>query len=84
MTEGKIAVRAPPRLTHTDIDEALRSGGFPVIKFFLPGGIPHWVAIVGKSGREYLIKDPLDSKQRIARLSEKTGTIISARYVEKR
>ncbi len=83
-TEGDIAVRVPSRLAHSDIDEALRSGGFPVIKFFLPGGIPHWVTVVGKSGREYLIKDSLDSKLKIAKLSEKTEAIISVRYVEKR
>ena len=56
----------------------------PVVRFFLPGGIPHWVAIVGKSGKEYLVKDPLDSTKQIVTLSRKTKTIVSVRYVEKR
>ena len=83
-TEGKIVVRVPSQLTHAEIDQALRGGSIPVVKFFLSGGIPHWVPIVGKTGSEYLIKDSLDSNQRIVALSEKTNTIVSVRYVEKR
>jgi len=82
-TDGRIGVRVPSRMTHADLDDAIQSGAVPVVKFFLPGGIPHWVAIVGKSGQEYLVKDPLDSRKRISPLSNKTKKIVSVRYVEK-
>ncbi len=83
-TDGRIAVRVPSRMTHADLDDAIRSGAVPVVKFYLPGHIPHWVAIVGKSGKEYLVRDPLDSAKRVSLLSDKTEKIVSVRYVEKR
>ncbi len=83
-TEGRISVRVPSRLTHSDIDQALRAGSIPVVKFFLPGGIPHWVSVVGKKGNEYLVKDPLDSMKKIEPLSKKTNEIMSVRYIRKR
>jgi hypothetical protein len=84
VTEAKISVRVPTRLTYIDIDQALQEGSVPIVKFFLPNGIPHWVAILGKSGKEYLVKDSLDASKQISALSEKAEKIISVRYVEKR
>jgi len=83
-TDGRIDVRVPSRMTHADLDDAIGSGTVPVVKFFLPGGIPHWVVIVGKSGHEYLVRDPLDSTKKVSLLSDKTNKIVSVRYVEKR
>jgi hypothetical protein len=83
-TQGRISVRVPSRLTHSDIDQALQAGSIPVVKFFLPGGIPHWVAVVAKNGKEYLIKDPLLSSKKVIKLSGRTRFIAAVRYVEKR
>jgi hypothetical protein len=83
-THGKVHVRVPSGLTHAEIDQSLQSGSIPVVKFYLPGHIPHWVPIVGKAGTEYLVKDPLDEKKQIRALSEKTTAVVSVRYVEKR
>ena len=82
-TEGKITVRVPSRLTHAQIDQALQNGDIPVVKFFLLWGVSHWVPILGKSGEAYLIRDPLDTSQKIVPLSTKTNTIFSVRYVRK-
>ena len=82
-TRGAIHVDVIPTPSHTQLDECLQSGSIPVVKFFLPHGVPHWVAVVGKSGVEYLIKDPLDASKKIRQLSAKTQTIVSMRCVRK-
>lgn len=41
------------------IDSHLLRGTPSIAKLYLPGGIPHWVVIVGKEGYEYLARDPL-------------------------
>lgn len=82
-TEGHVRIRVARRPSHVDLDKALQAGHVPVVKFYLAGGAPHWVPVVGKTGTEYLVKDSLDAQQRTAPLSEKTATIHSVRYVEK-
>jgi hypothetical protein len=83
-THDKVHVRVPSGLTHAEIDQSLQSGSIPIVKFYLSGGIPHWVPIVGKAGTEYLIKDPLDEKKQVVALSKKATAVVSVRYVEKR
>ena len=78
---GKVDVREPDSLSHLEIDNALEAGELPVVKYFINKNIPHWVLIVGKSGKEYLVKDPLNSNKKIVALSEKTKEIVSVRYV---
>ena len=43
------------------------------------GLVPHWVLIVGKDGREYLVKDPLDSSKTVTRLSMRSEKIEAIR-----
>jgi hypothetical protein len=83
-TEGKVGVRVSSSPTHEDMDKSLQTGNIPIVKFFLPGGMPHWVAVVGKNGKEYLIKDPLLSSKKVVKLSDRTKSIVAVRYVEKR
>jgi len=63
------------------IDAALKKGEFPIVKFFLVGGIPHWVMVVGKSGQEYLVHDPSSSVSGPARLSKRARGIYSLRVI---
>jgi hypothetical protein len=81
VTEGKISVRVPSGLSYIEMDQALLEGSIPIVKYYLPNGMPHWIAVVGKTGREYLIKDSLDSSKQIRVLSEITKKIVSVRYV---
>ena len=69
---------------HATLDACLKRGEIPVIKFFLPGGIPHWVAVIGKDGTEYLIKDPALKSPAPVKLSSRARSIHSLRYVRKR
>jgi hypothetical protein len=82
-TFGEISVRVPSDLQYQEIDQALMEGSIPIVKYYLPNGISHWVVIVGKSGREYLTKDSLDSNKQITALSKKTEKVVSVRYVKK-
>lgn len=70
--------------TFRQIDDCLEKREFPIVKIFLPGPIPHWVAVVGKKGKEYLIKDPAVSGQKIVNLSIRAPAIHALRYVRKR
>ena len=83
-TEGRIGVEVCSVPTHEGMDRCLQAGNIPVVKFFLPSGAPHWGAVVGKSGQDYLVKDPLVAAKNVVKLSERTKTIVSLRYVQKR
>jgi hypothetical protein len=56
---GKTAVELPQNPTHRDIDSALGAGNPVLVKVILPNGFQHWVLIVGREQKEYLMKDPL-------------------------
>ena len=77
----KIAV--VPRPTHALIDTALQRGQPVVVKVLLYGSAPHWVLIVGKDGVQYLVKNPLDGRKRIQKLSSLSGRIQSMRIVQR-
>lgn len=83
-TEGRIGVEVCDSPTHEGMDACLQAGNIPVVKFFLGGGVPHWVAVVGKSGQDYLVKDPAVAAKKVVKLSDRTKAIVSVRYVQKR
>jgi hypothetical protein len=83
-SQDRIRVRVPARLTHAEIDQSLQAGGVPIVKFYLPSGISHWVPIVGKDGTDYLIRDSMDLETQVVPLTKRTAAIASVRYVEKR
>ncbi|MEP3891733.1 MAG: hypothetical protein ABJN69_14845 [Hellea sp.] len=58
-TDGAVSARFFDKPDHQDINQCMDEGGYPVIKIILRQSIIHWVTIVGKSGDEYLIRDPL-------------------------
>ena len=74
----------PARLTHAEVDQSLQAGNVPIVKFHLPGGISHWVRIVGKDGMDCPIRDSMDLEKQVVPLTKGTATIASVRYVEKR
>ncbi len=72
------------RPTHEAMDKALENGQYPVIKFILPVGIPHWLVVVGKEGQDYLVHDPLVSAPEPVRLSSRTSAIYAVRTIRRR
>lgn len=71
------------RPKHRVMDEALASGAYPVVKYFLFGGIQHWCIIVGKEGQEYLARDPLRDDKEPVKLSALTEKIHAVRVIRK-
>lgn len=69
--------------SHETLDSALEQGQYPIIKFILPAGIPHWVVIVGKEGLDYLIYDPLVAIAEPVPLSHRASAIYSVRIVKR-
>jgi hypothetical protein len=66
-----------------DIDEALAAGDSVIVKVAPPPMIQHWVLLVGRSDREYLMKDPLDESRTVKPLSSLGSPILAVRVVKK-
>lgn len=84
ITSDRIAVEVASSPSHAALDRALRNGAYPVVKFILPQGVPHWVVIVGKEGVEYLARDPLRKGEKPVKLSALTSSIYSARFIRRK
>lgn len=82
ITDKTIVIRIPRQPSHALIDKALSAQKPVIAKIFLKFIIPHWVLIVGKSGQEYLIKDPLGPGDRLEHLSKFHSNIYAIRIVE--
>lgn len=63
------------------MDACLMRGDYPVVKFFLFGGAPHWVVLVGKRNGTYFIRDPLLSEEAPAALHTRTSAVYSVRCI---
>lgn len=83
LTDKRIRIEIPEKLTHEVIDKALKADQPVIAKVFLNRFITHWVLIVGKSGQEYLIKDPLGDGKSLDRLSKFGSDIYAIRIVSK-
>jgi hypothetical protein len=82
-TEGKLTADYHQKPSHAVMDEALESGAYPVVKYFLLGGIQHWCVIVGKDDEEYLARDPLRDDKEPVLLSALTAKIYAVRVLKK-
>ncbi|MCK4766597.1 MAG: C39 family peptidase [Candidatus Aminicenantes bacterium] len=80
---GRIKIEVPCFPTYSRIDRSLKSGIPVLVKVMLRKSVPHWVLIVGKDNREYLIKDPLGDGKSIEKLSKYNSNIYSIRLIEK-
>lgn len=83
VSDGKLTADYHSKPSHAVMDEALASGAYPVVKYFLLGGIQHWCVVVGKEGQDYLVRDPLRDDAKPVKLSELTAKIYAVRVVRK-
>jgi len=81
MTGGKVVVRILSKPTHRDIDDALEHREPVMVKVLIRGVVPHWVLIVGKQEREYLIRDPLGDGKTMEPLSKYGSEIYGVRII---
>ena len=66
------------------IDSNLLRGNPVIIRLRLPGGVTHFVVIIGKRGFHYLIQDPgSGGEQGVYPLDELTGKIEALRFYQK-
>lgn len=83
VTEGRLTADYHPAASHAVMDKALEQGAYPVVKYFLLGGIQHWCVIVGKDGQEYLARDPLRDDKEPVKLSELTAKVYALRVIRR-
>lgn len=83
VTDKKLAAEYHPAASHKVMDAALEAGAYPVVKYFLLGGIQHWCVIVGKDGLEYLARDPLRDDEKPVKLSELTAKVYAVRVIRR-
>ena len=80
-TDGQVEAAYHRSPSHAVMDAALEDGRYPVVKFFLLGGVQHWCVIVGKDGQDYLARDPLRDEKEPVRLSTLTEKIYAVRVI---
>lgn len=83
VTDQKLAADYHPVASHKVMDAALERGAYPVVKYFLLGGVQHWGVIVGKDGLEYLARNPLRDDKAPVKLSELTAKIYAVRVIRR-
>ncbi|MGV3662535.1 MAG: hypothetical protein ACO1TE_20285 [Prosthecobacter sp.] len=83
VTDQKLSADYHVRPKHAQMDEALEAGAYPVVKYFLVGGIQHWCVVVGKEGLDYLARDPLRNDAKPVKLSELTEKIHALRTIRR-
>ena len=83
VTGGRARAEILWRPTLRQIEEALAAGNPVVVKIAPPPMIQHWVLLVGRDGRDFLVKDPLDGPGRTKVLSALGSPILAARVVRR-
>lgn len=83
LTGGQVHVDWKEHPTHRDITAALALGQPVVVKVSPPGMPQHWVLLVGRDGREFLMKDPLNKQKTLQPLSSHGSEILAVRIVKK-
>jgi hypothetical protein len=83
VTDNQLAADYHPASSYKALDAALEHGAYPVVKYFLLGGIQHWCVILGKDGQEYLARDPLRDDKAPVKLSTLTEKIYAVRVIRK-
>ena len=75
----RVEVHEAPSLEK--LDACLAAGDYPLVKFMLKRGIPHWVLLVGKRDGTYLMRDPLLNEAAPSPLTRRTRVILSVRCI---
>ncbi len=80
---GRVRVDLPQRPSNRDIAKALGEGDPVLVKVILKSGAQHWVLLVGRDGKEYLMKDPLGDGRSLQPLSSLGSDVLAVRVVRK-
>jgi hypothetical protein len=83
VTDQRVQIEIPRWPMQSDINSALNAGCPVLVKVLLGDVAEHWVLLVGRDGREYLMKDPLGDGKSLAYLSSLNSDIKAIRIVRK-
>jgi len=83
VSQKRVRIDIPEKPTHRNINEALAAGNPVLVKIVYRPGVLHWVLLVGREGKEYLMKDPLGDGKTLGLLSAYNSNILSVRIVAK-
>ena len=83
LTGGQLRAEILKRPTHRDIDAALTAGNPVLVKVAPPSMMQHWVLLVGRDARDFLMKDPLDETKTIKPLALLGSDILAVRVVKR-
>lgn len=83
VTQKHVRIDIPESPKHRDINQALAAGNPVLVKIVYRPGVLHWVLLVGRDGREYLMKDPLGDGKTLGLLSAYNSDILAVRIVTK-
>lgn len=83
VSKKRVRIDIPENPTHRDIEQALAAGNPVLVKIVYRPGVLHWVLLVGREGKEYLMKDPLGDGHTLGLLSAYHSDILSVRIVTK-
>lgn len=81
-TNNKLAVDYKGQPSFEKIDTALNNGHPVLVKILIQKAASHWVLVVGKEGKEYLVHDPLGNGARMLKLSEFGSQIYAVRVIK--
>jgi hypothetical protein len=82
VTGGKVYVEWGSDPGISDIEQALALGQPVLVKTAPSGMVQHWVLLVGREGREFLMRDPLDPTKSLKPLSSLGSEILAVRFVK--
>lgn len=83
ITSERVRVIIPQSPSHLDIDAALAESSPVLVKVILRTGVQHWVLLVGRDQKEYLMKDPLGDGKSLQPLSSLGSDILAVRVVRR-
>ena len=83
ITAEQVRVDLPQNPSHRDIEGALGAGNPVLVKVILKSGAQHWVLLVGRDQKEYLMKNPLGDGRSLEPLSALGSDILAVRVVRR-
>ena len=81
-TGGRARAEILWKPTNREIEQALADGNPVIVKVAPPPMTQHWVLLVGREGREYLMRDPLDASPLVRPLSSLGSDILAVRTIK--
>lgn len=82
VTAGRARAEIIWKPTLQAIEAALAAGHPVIVKVAPPPMLQHWVVLVGREGREFLMRDPLDTVPAVRPLSAIGSDILAVRIVK--